>query len=58
MVKAGNGEVYIVAEALVEKVMKVGGVENYEVVETYPGSFFSARAVSSWGHQYTGFKPL
>ena len=40
LVKAGNGEVYIVAEALVEKVMKVGGVENYEVVETYPGSFF------------------
>ena len=32
LVKAGNGEVYIVAEALVEKVMKVGGVENYEVV--------------------------
>ena len=28
------------AEALVEKVMKVGGVENYEIVETHPGSFF------------------
>ena len=40
LVKAENGEVYIVAEALVEKVMKVGGVESYEIVETHPGSFF------------------
>ena len=40
LVKAENGEVYIVAEALVEKVMKVGGIENYEIVETHPGSFF------------------
>ncbi len=40
LVKADGGEVYIMAEALVEKVMKVGGVENYEVVETHPGSFF------------------
>ena len=40
LVKADGGEVYIVAEALVEKVMKVGGVENYEIVETHPGSFF------------------
>ena len=40
LVKAGNGEVYIVAEALAEKVMKVGGVENYEIAETHPGSFF------------------
>ncbi len=35
-----NGEVYIVAEALVEKVMGVGKVENYEIVETHPGAFF------------------
>ena len=40
IVKAGSGEQYILAEALVEKVMKVGGVENYEIVETHPGSFF------------------
>ncbi len=40
LVKADGGEVYIMAEALVEKVMKVGGVENYEIVETHPGSFF------------------
>ena len=40
LVKAENGEVYIMAEALVEKVMKVGGHENYEIVETHEGSFF------------------
>ena len=40
LVKAENGETYIVAEALMEKVMGVGGFENYEVLATYPGSFF------------------
>ena len=40
LVKAENGETYIVAEALVEKVMKVGGFENYEILATYPGAFF------------------
>ncbi len=40
LVKAGNGETYILAEALVEKVMKVGGMESWEVLETHPGSFF------------------
>ena len=40
IVKAESGEMYILAEALVEKVMKAGGVENYEVLETHPGSFF------------------
>ena len=40
IVKAPNGESYILAEPLVEKVMKVGGIENYEIVETHPGSFF------------------
>ena len=40
LVKAENGEVYIMAEALVEKVMKVGGVEEYEILESHPGSFF------------------
>ena len=40
IVKAANGEMYIVAEALVEKVMKVGGVDEYEIVETHSGSFF------------------
>ena len=40
LVKADNGETYIMAEALMEKTMKVGGFENYEVLATYPGSFF------------------
>lgn len=40
IVKAANGEMYIVAEALVEKVMKVGGIDGYEIVETHSGSFF------------------
>ena len=40
IVKADNGEMYVMAEALTEKVMKVGGFENYEIVETHPGSFF------------------
>ena len=40
LVKADNGETYIMAEALMEKTMKMGGFENYEVVATYPGAFF------------------
>ena len=40
VVKAANGEMYILAEALVEKVMKVGGIEEYEIVETHPGNFY------------------
>ena len=39
IVKA-NDEHLIVAEALVEKVMKIGGFENYEIVETHEGAFF------------------
>ena len=40
VVKAPNGEMYIMAEALTEKVMKIGGFESYEIVETHPGRFF------------------
>ena len=40
LVKADNGETYIMAEALMEKTMRVGGFENYEVLATYPGEFF------------------
>ena len=40
LVKAENGETYIMAEALMEKTMKVGGFENYQVLASYPGSFF------------------
>ena len=39
IVKA-NDEHLIVAEALVEKVMKIGGFESYEIVETHEGAFF------------------
>ena len=35
-----NGEQYLVAEALMEKVMKVGGVEDYTVVSRHEGAFF------------------
>ena len=40
LAKAENGETYIVAEALLEKVMRVGGIESYEILARYPGSFF------------------
>ena len=40
LVKAPNGEIYIMAEPLTSKVMKVGGFESYEIIETHPGSFF------------------
>ena len=40
LVKAPNGEVYIMAEALTEKVMKIGGFNEYEIIETHPGTFF------------------
>ena len=40
VVKAPNGELYIMAEALTEKVMGIGGFDSYEIVETHPGSFF------------------
>jgi isoleucyl-tRNA synthetase len=40
LVKAPNGEIYIMAEALVEKVMTVGGFDAWEILETHPGEFF------------------
>ena len=40
LVKAENDETYIMAEALMEKVMTIGGFSNYEVLATYPGAFF------------------
>ena len=39
VVKAGN-ENYIVAEALCEKTMKIGGFEEYEILARMPGSDF------------------
>ena len=38
LVKAENGETYIMAQALMEKTMKMGGFENYELLATYPGA--------------------
>ena len=40
LVKCPNGETYILAQALAEKVMSVGGVEGWEIIATYPGAFF------------------
>ncbi len=40
VVKAPNGELYIMAEALTEKVMGIGGFDSYEIVETHPGAFY------------------
>ena len=33
-------EMYIMAEALVEKVMGIGGFTSYKILETHPGSFY------------------
>jgi len=40
LVKAPNGETYIMAEALVDKVMRVGGFDSWEITQTHPGAFF------------------
>ena len=40
LVKADNGDTYIMAEALMDKTMHMGGFENYEVIARYPGAFF------------------
>ena len=40
IVKVPNGEMYIMAEALVSRVMAAGGVTEWEIVETHEGGFF------------------
>ena len=40
LVKADNGEMYIMAEALCPKVMKIGGFETYEIVAQFKGGDF------------------
>ena len=40
LVEAGNGETYIMARALMEKVMAIGGFQDYRVLAAYPGAFF------------------
>ena len=40
VVKTPSGELYILAEALCEKVMGVAGISGWEIVERHPGAFF------------------
>ena len=40
IVRVPNGEMYVIAEALVPQVMAAGGVSEYEIVELHEGSFF------------------
>jgi isoleucyl-tRNA synthetase len=40
LVRANNGEMYLMAEALCAKVMKVGGIEDYEIVKQFRGQDF------------------
>ena len=40
LVKASNGEIYIMAEPLVNRVMGIGGFDSYEILESHPGSFY------------------
>jgi isoleucyl-tRNA synthetase len=40
IVKVPSGEMFVMAEALMDKVMTIGGYDSYEVVETHPGQFF------------------
>ena len=40
LVKAENGETYILAKALTEKTLKAAGIESYEVLATFAGKEF------------------
>ena len=40
LVKASNGEIYIMAAPLVNRVMGIGGFDSYEILESHPGSFY------------------
>ncbi|MBR4057624.1 MAG: isoleucine--tRNA ligase [Oscillospiraceae bacterium] len=40
IIKAPNGELYIMAEARAEKVMGVAGIEGWEILEKHEGAFF------------------
>ena len=40
LVQAPNGEIYIMAEPLTSKVMRIGGFDSYEILESHPGSFY------------------
>ena len=38
--RAADGEMFILARALCDKVLPLGGISEYEIVESHPGSFF------------------
>ncbi len=40
LVEAPDGQIYIMAQALTDTVMALGGFTEYRVLETHPGSFF------------------
>ena len=40
LVDGKNGEKYIVAEALLEKTMQAGGIDEYEILDRFEGRFF------------------
>ena len=40
VVRVPGGEMFILAQALCDKVMHIGGFDEYEIVETHPGLFF------------------
>ena len=40
VVRVPDGEMFIMAQALCDKVMHIGGFDEYEIVETHPGLFF------------------
>ena len=40
VVRVPDGEMFIMAQALCDKVMHIGGFGEYEIVETHPGLFF------------------
>ncbi len=40
LARADSGEMYIVAEALCAKVMKVGGIDHYEIIKQFKGADF------------------
>ncbi|MBE6571776.1 MAG: isoleucine--tRNA ligase [Ruminococcaceae bacterium] len=40
VVAKADGKNYIVAKALLEKTMSMGGIENYEIIAEYPGNYF------------------
>ena len=40
VIRVPGGEMFIMAQALADRVMHIGGFDEYEIVETHPGRFF------------------